>query len=81
MAKFFPRFKERAKKLNGDKPLYRRYSFWLGLGVGSGMIAFARAWWFVERSLPDTAELLTFVRNETLTIKAADGTLPYNGGK
>ena len=62
-------------KLPGDKPLYRRYSFWVGLGVGGGMLALGWSWWSFERSLPDTAALLTFVRDGTLTIKAADGTI------
>lgn len=67
-------------KLPGDKPLYRRYSFWLGLGVGGGAIALGWGWWSFERSLPDTAALLTFVRDGTLTIKAADGTILQQQG-
>jgi penicillin-binding protein 1A len=56
--------------------LYRRRSFWLGLGVSGGMIAFVGVWWSIERSLPETAELYTFVRDETMTIKAADEYYP-----
>jgi len=67
-------------KFPGDKLLYRRRWFWLGLGVGSGMIAFIGVVWSIERSLPGTAELFTFVRNETVTIKAADGTILQQQG-
>ncbi len=67
-------------KFPGDKPLYRHRWFWLGLGVGSGMIAFIGVLWSIERSLPGTAELFTFVRDETVTIKAADGTILQQQG-
>lgn len=67
-------------KVIGDKPFYRRYSFWLGFGVSSGMIALGWGWWSMERSLPQTSELFTFVRNQTLTIKAADGTILQQQG-
>lgn len=65
-------------KLPGN--MYRRRWFWLGLGVGSGMIAFGGVLWSIERSLPQTAELFTFVRDETVTIKAADGTILQQQG-
>ena len=67
-------------KVIGDKPFYRRYSFWLGFGVSSGMIALGCSWWSMERSLPQTSELFTFVRNQTLTIIAADGTILQQQG-
>lgn len=67
-------------KVIGDKPLYRRYSFWLSFGVSSGMIALGWGWWSMERSLPQTSELFTFVRNQTLTITAADGTILQQQG-
>lgn len=66
-------------KVPTGKLLYRRYSLWFGLGVGGGIIAFG-TWWLVERSLPDTAELFTVVRNETLTILAADSTILQQQG-
>lgn len=65
---------------SGDKPLYRRHWFWLGLGVGGSMIAFVGVLWSIERSLPETAELFTFVRDDTVTIKAADGTILQQQG-
>ena len=67
-------------KVIGDKPFHRRYSFWLGFGVSSGMIALGWGWWSMERSLPQTSELFTFVRNQTLTIIAADGTILQQQG-
>lgn len=69
------RLSTQVSKLPSNKPLYRRYWFWLGLGVGGGMIALGYGWWSLERSLPETAELFTFVRDGTLTIKAANGTI------
>ena len=44
------------------------------------MMAFVGVWWSLERSLPKTTELFSFVRNETLTIKAADGTILQQQG-
>ena len=60
-------------KLPNDKPLYRYKRFWLAVGVGSSAIAFTSVWWSIERSLPDAKELYTFVRDDTLTIKAGNG--------
>ena len=67
------------ESFTGPKPLYRRPKFWLGLGVvglGGGAIALYGGWQALEKSLPDsTADVLTYVRDETLTIKASDGTI------
>lgn len=70
----------RVSKPAGGKPFYRRYWFWLGLGVSGGMVALGYGWWSVEQSLPETAELFTFVRDDTLTIRAADGTILQQQG-
>ncbi len=67
-------------KLPDAQPLYRRYWFWLGLGLGSGMLALGGVWWSIESSLPLPAELLTFVRSNTLTIEAADGSILQQQG-
>ncbi len=68
-------------KVSSNKPLYRRYRFWVGLGVGGGMMALGYGWWSLEQSLPETAELFTVsVRDETLTIKAADGSILQQQG-
>ncbi|HBE21476.1 MAG TPA: penicillin-binding protein [Cyanobacteria bacterium UBA11149] len=65
--------------LVGPKPIYRQAKFWVGLGVvsvGGGAIAISIAWNALDQSLPDnTEDVLTFVRPDTVTIKAADGTI------
>jgi len=63
-----------------SKPFYRRYLFWFGLGFGGSIIALSFAWWSLERSLPETTDLFTSVRDRTLTIKAADGTILQQRG-
>lgn len=64
------------KPFTGPKPLHHTYRFWIGLGVGSGAIAFAYGWYQLERSIPaSTKDVLTFVRKDTLTITAADGSI------
>lgn len=67
-----------AQKSLREKPLHQRRSFWIGLGlvgVGSGALAVGVGLHSLERSLPATSEILTFVRGKTLTIKAADGAI------
>ncbi|UBF23724.1 penicillin-binding protein 1A [Kovacikia minuta CCNUW1] len=56
------------------KPWHRRRAFWLALVVvgGGGLLAWGYS--ELERSLPDTGAISKFVREGTLTIKAADGT-------
>lgn len=66
--------------LLGNKPPHRRYQFWVGLGVGSATLAIAGAWFSLERTLPQTSEFSTAVRNQTLTIKATDGTILQQQG-
>jgi penicillin-binding protein 1A len=63
----------------GERRLYQRWWAWgivgLSLGVGGSAIA---AWSTIEaikRDLPDTSDVLTYVRTGSLTIKAADGTV------
>jgi penicillin-binding protein 1A len=69
-----------AKVPTTKKPLYRYYWFWLLLVAGGGSAAFAVFWIGIERSLPDATELYTFVRDDTLTIKAGDGTILQQQG-
>ncbi|MBW4632839.1 MAG: penicillin-binding protein 1A [Iphinoe sp. HA4291-MV1] len=64
-----------------NKPLYRRYWFWAGLGISSGMIAIAYGIRAIDQSLPDKAELNAIVRERTLTIKAADGRIIQQQGE
>jgi penicillin-binding protein 1A len=58
------------------RPLYRRYWFWiLLLAAGGGTGAAIWGYWALEKSLPDISDLSTFVRDGTLNLKAADGTV------
>ncbi|MBW4627072.1 MAG: penicillin-binding protein 1A [Brasilonema octagenarum HA4186-MV1] len=69
-------------KLPGShKPLYRRYWFWAGLGISSGIIAIAYGIRAIDQGLPDKAELTAIVRERTLTIKAADGSIIQQQGE
>ncbi|NEP35173.1 MAG: penicillin-binding protein, partial [Moorea sp. SIO3B2] len=64
------------KPLIGPKAIYRRSWFWIGLGVGGSAIALGWGWQKLESSLPDsTKDVLTYVRDGTITIKAADSTI------
>ncbi|MCC5661644.1 penicillin-binding protein 1A [Nostoc sp. XA010] len=63
------------------KPLYRRIWFWAGLGVGGGIVALIYGISLIDRTLPDQAELNAVVREQTLTIKAADGTILQQQGE
>ncbi|MBW4617919.1 MAG: penicillin-binding protein 1A [Cyanosarcina radialis HA8281-LM2] len=64
------------------RPLAPKRPYWLytlrllGVGVGGGAIALGIGWWQLEKSLPDSAnDVLTYTRPETLTLKAADGSI------
>ncbi|MEH1968313.1 MULTISPECIES: transglycosylase domain-containing protein [unclassified Nostoc] len=63
------------------KPLYRRLWFWAGLGVGGGIVALIYGVSLIDRTLPDQSELNAVVREQTLTIKAADGTILQQQGE
>jgi penicillin-binding protein 1A len=65
----------------GDKPLYRRIWFWAGLGVGGGIVALIYGVGSIDRTLPDKAALNAVIREQTLTIKAADGTVLQQQGE
>jgi penicillin-binding protein 1A len=70
-----------AKLPGGHKPIYRRYWFWAGLALGSGAIAASYGVMAIDRSLPDKTELNAVVREQTLTIKAANGTILQQQGE
>lgn len=57
----------------------RRPLLWLGVGAvgfSSGvLVAFTLGVRALDQGLPDTAEIATFVRDGTLTLKASDGTI------
>ncbi|MDB9537596.1 penicillin-binding protein 1A [Dolichospermum planctonicum CS-1226] len=67
--------------LSSDKPFYRRFWFWAGLGVSGGMIAFHYIILEIDKNLPDHSALKAVVREQTLTIKAADGTVLQQQGE
>lgn len=68
-------------KLLGNQPFYRRYLFWLIVGLGGGgILATNYLIGSIDRSLPDKAELNAVTREQTLTIKAADGTVLQQQG-
>ncbi len=61
-------------KRRSHKPFYRRYLFWLAFGVGGcGIIAVSYLIGSIDKTLPDKAELNAVAREQTITIKAADG--------
>ncbi len=65
-----------AEQFTGPRKLHRRPWFWLSLGMGGGAIALGIGWMSLERSIPNsTADILTYVRDGTITIKAEDGTI------
>jgi len=64
------------EQFTGPRQLHRRYWFWLGLGVGSGAIALGVGSLALEKSIPNsTKDVLTYVRDDTITIKASDDTI------
>ncbi len=66
---------------SSDKPFYRRIWFWTGLSVGGGIIACTYVLGSIDRALPDKSELKAVVREQTLTIKAVDGTILQQQGE
>ena len=69
-------------KLPGKgKPLYRRYWFWTTLGVGGGIMAVSYGVWSIDKTLPSRDQLNAASREQTLTIKAGDGTILYQQGE
>ena len=66
---------------SSDKPFYRRFWFWAGLSVGSGIIAFHYTILEIDRNLPDQSALRALVREQTLTIKANDGSVLQQQGE
>ncbi|AFY34977.1 transglycosylase domain-containing protein [Calothrix sp. PCC 7507] len=70
-----------AKFSSSDKPFYRRLWFWAGLGLSGGIIAVSYGIRSIDETLPDKAELNAVVRQQTLTIKAIDGTILQQQGE
>ncbi|NEO98642.1 MAG: PBP1A family penicillin-binding protein [Symploca sp. SIO2E9] len=69
------------ERFGGSKQLYHRYWFWLGLGVTGGAIALGWGAYALERNLPDSAtDVLSYIRDDTITIKASDGEIIQQTG-
>ncbi|QSJ19969.1 penicillin-binding protein 1A [Nostoc sp. UHCC 0702] len=64
-----------------EKPFYRRLWFWTSLSLGGGFIAFNHVLGSIDRTLPDKSELNAVIREQTLTIKASDGTILQQQGE
>lgn len=71
----------KANQATGGKPFYCRIWFWTGLGVGGGIAALLYGVSLIDQTLPDQAELNAVLREQTLTIKAADGTILQQQGE
>jgi len=69
-----------ARLPGSHKPLYRRAWFWASLGLSGSLVAVSYVWWASGKNMPATAELYSVVRGETITIKAADGTILQQQG-
>jgi penicillin-binding protein 1A len=68
-------------KLPGSpKPLYRRYWFWAGAILTGGFVGVTSTIASIDKSLPSASELNSVAREQTLTIKAADGTILQQSG-
>lgn len=65
----------------GNKPLYRRPLFWAGLGVSGGIVAISYTVWSIDRTLPNKSEIDVVVREQTITIKASDGSILQQKGE
>lgn len=70
-----------SKFTSQERPIYRRVWFWAGLGVGGGIIAVNYFISSIDRKLPDRSELQAAIREQTLTIKAADGSILQQQGE
>lgn len=70
-----------AAKLPGHpKPLHKRYWLWMWLGVGGTATAISYGIWSIDQDLPKTSELNSITREQTLTIKAVDGSILKQSG-
>ncbi|WP_026100370.1 transglycosylase domain-containing protein [Fortiea contorta] len=70
-----------AKVSSSEKPFYRRLWFWAGLGLGGSILTLGYGIRSIDQTLPDKADLNAVVRQQTLTIKAIDGTVLQQQGE
>jgi penicillin-binding protein 1A len=70
------------KPFTGKNPVYRKPWFWMGTGTVLVGAALGCAWLYVDRSVSkfDAKNILTFVRPDTMTVKAQDGTILLQTG-
>ena len=64
-----------AKPFKGEQPLHKKKRFWLGSGLGVGVLALTGAWIFVDQSVNQyvPTDALSYVRPGTITIKGVNG--------
>lgn len=69
----------RGSKLPNGKPLYQHWWAWVLLGAGAslggGAITAYQTVQSIERGLPNTGDVFTYVRNGTLTLRSSDGSI------
>jgi penicillin-binding protein 1A len=70
------------KPFQGPKPVHKNKFFWLGSGLGLGLLTLAGTWIFVDRSVSEyaPADALSYVRPGTVTIKGVDGSILLQTG-
>jgi penicillin-binding protein 1A len=63
------------KPFQGEKPLQKNRLFWVGSGLGLGVLSLVGAWIFVDQSVMQYApkDALSYVRPGTITIKGVNG--------
>jgi penicillin-binding protein 1A len=71
-----------AKPFQGAKPVHKNKFFWVGSGLGLGLLTLVGTWIFVDRSVSEyaPADALSYVRPGTVTIKGVDGSILLQTG-
>lgn len=57
------------------QPRHRQVLIWLALLATGGGSVLMSSYWSLEQTLPNTADIASFARDGTMTIKAADGSV------
>ncbi|MDB9540835.1 transglycosylase domain-containing protein [Anabaenopsis arnoldii] len=82
MNSFFSRI---TSLLSSNRPFHRRFWFRVSLGISSGIGCTIMGWQYfigtIDQTLPDKSALQVTTRAQTLTIKAADGTILQQQGE
>jgi penicillin-binding protein 1A len=71
-----------AKPFQGEKPLQTNRLFWVGSGLGLGVLSLVGTWIFVDQSVTQYAprDALSYVRPGTITIKGVNGRILLQTG-